>query len=43
LRGHDVTLYEKRQLGGVLIEASVPDFKSDIKRLVSQSLEGCCP
>lgn len=34
LRGHDVTLYEKRQLGGVLIEASVPDFKSDIKRLI---------
>ena len=35
LRGHKVTLYEKRQLGGVLIEASVPEFKSDIRRLIS--------
>ncbi|MEW6666166.1 MAG: DUF561 domain-containing protein [Thermodesulfobacteriota bacterium] len=36
LRGHEVTLYEKRELGGVLIEASVPDFKSpDLKPLVS--------
>ncbi len=34
LRGHNVTLYEKRELGGVLIEASVPEFKSDIKRLI---------
>jgi 2-enoate reductase len=31
LRGHDVTLYEKNsQLGGHLIEASVPQFKEDI-------------
>ncbi len=31
LRGHDVTLYEKNsQLGGHLIEASVPKFKEDI-------------
>ena len=31
LRGHDVTLYEKSiQLGGHLIEASVPKFKEDI-------------
>jgi 2,4-dienoyl-CoA reductase-like NADH-dependent reductase (Old Yellow Enzyme family)/thioredoxin reductase len=30
-RGHDVTLYEKsNQLGGHLIEASVPKFKEDI-------------
>jgi 2,4-dienoyl-CoA reductase-like NADH-dependent reductase (Old Yellow Enzyme family)/thioredoxin reductase len=35
LRGHRVTLYEKRNLGGVLIEASVPEFKSDLRRLVS--------
>ncbi|MDP2931015.1 MAG: FAD-dependent oxidoreductase [Chloroflexota bacterium] len=35
LRGHDVTLYEKRQLGGALIEASAPDFKPDLKRLIS--------
>lgn len=34
LRGHDVTLYEKRKLGGALIEASVPEFKADIRRLV---------
>jgi len=32
---HDVTLYEKRQLGGALIEASIPEFKSDLKRLLS--------
>jgi len=30
-RGHKVTLYEKRKLGGVLNEASVPEFKSDIR------------
>jgi len=31
LRGHNVTLYEKNsQLGGHLIEASVPKFKEDI-------------
>ena len=35
LRGHGVTLYEKRKLGGVLIEASVPEFKSDIRRLIN--------
>jgi 2-enoate reductase len=34
LRGHRVTLYEKRdRLGGHLIEGSVPLFKSDIKML----------
>ncbi len=31
LRGHDVTLFEKRKLGGALHEASVPEFKSDIR------------
>ncbi|MFX0203318.1 MAG: FAD-dependent oxidoreductase [Candidatus Hodarchaeota archaeon] len=35
LGGHRVTLYEKRKLGGALIEASVPEFKSDLKRLIS--------
>lgn len=35
LSGHDVTLYEKRQLGGTLIEASAPEFKPDLKRLLS--------
>ncbi|HHW37004.1 MAG TPA: FAD-dependent oxidoreductase [Bacillales bacterium] len=33
LRGHDVTLYEKRELGGALIEASTPRFKSDLVAL----------
>jgi len=31
LRGHEVTLYEKRRLGGALREASAPDFKGDIR------------
>lgn len=28
LKGHEVTLFEKRDLGGALLEASLPDFKS---------------
>lgn len=36
LKGHDVTLYEKRGLGGALIEASIPEFKApDLKPLVA--------
>lgn len=35
LRGHHVTLFEKRKLGGALIEASVPDFKADLKPLIA--------
>jgi 2,4-dienoyl-CoA reductase-like NADH-dependent reductase (Old Yellow Enzyme family)/thioredoxin reductase len=35
LRGHEVTLFEKRKLGGALIEASTPDFKADIRPLIS--------
>jgi len=34
LRGHKVTLFEKRQLGGMLIEASVPEFKADLRKLI---------
>ena len=35
LKGHKVTLYEKRELGGALIEASVPEFKApDLKPLI---------
>jgi len=35
IRGHTVILYEKtEELGGHLIEASVPDFKEDIRRLL---------
>ncbi len=36
LKGHDVTLYEKRALGGALLEASIPDFKApDLKPLIA--------
>ena len=35
LRGHDVILYEKRKLAGVLNEASIPEFKADIRPLIS--------
>ena len=35
LRGHEVTLYEKRKLGGALIEASIPEFKIDLRPLIS--------
>jgi NADPH-dependent 2,4-dienoyl-CoA reductase/sulfur reductase-like enzyme len=36
LKGHDVTLYEKRELGGALVEASIPEFKApDLKPLVA--------
>ena len=35
LRGHNVTLFEKRELGGILIEASAPEFKADIRRLIN--------
>ncbi len=34
LMGHEVTLFEKRKLGGMLIEASIPEFKADIRRLI---------
>jgi NADPH-dependent 2,4-dienoyl-CoA reductase/sulfur reductase-like enzyme len=33
-RGHAVTLYEKRALGGVSIEGSVAEFKSDLRPLI---------
>ena len=34
LRGHSVTLYEKRKLGGALLEAAVPEFKIDLRPLI---------
>jgi pyruvate/2-oxoglutarate dehydrogenase complex dihydrolipoamide dehydrogenase (E3) component len=35
LKGYTVTLYEKRELGGALLEASIPEFKApDLKPLV---------
>ncbi len=34
LRGHAVTLFEKRKLGGALVEASVPEFKADLRKLI---------
>lgn len=40
LRGHSVVLYEKREkLGGHLIEASVPTFKEDTKRILEWFLK----
>jgi 2-enoate reductase len=36
IRGHEVALYEKdKALGGHLIEASVPDFKTPMKKLLN--------
>ncbi len=34
LYGHHVTLFEKGRIAGHLIEASVPEFKKDIERLI---------
>ncbi len=34
-RGHRVTLFERRALGGLLNEGSVPAFKSDLRLLVT--------
>jgi len=35
LKGHRVTLFEKRELGGALLEASIPEFKApDLKPLI---------
>lgn len=31
-RGHQVTIYEKREPGGTMIEASAPEYKADIRR-----------
>lgn len=33
-RGHEVTIYEKRDIGGMMIEAAVPDNKANIRRLI---------
>lgn len=33
-RGHKVTIFEKRDFGGAMIEASVPDNKANIRRLI---------
>jgi 2,4-dienoyl-CoA reductase-like NADH-dependent reductase (Old Yellow Enzyme family)/thioredoxin reductase len=36
LKGHEVTLYERRELGGALLEAAFPDFKApDLKPLIA--------
>ena len=34
-RGHDVILFEKRKIGGLLIEAGAPEYKKDIRRLIT--------
>lgn len=33
--GHKATVYEKNEIGGALIQASVPNYKSDIRRLIA--------
>jgi NADPH-dependent 2,4-dienoyl-CoA reductase/sulfur reductase-like enzyme len=33
-RGHKVTLFEKRGIGGAMIEASAPEHKANIRRLI---------
>ena len=38
LKGHDVTIYEKRKLGGYLHEASAPEFKEDIRHLIDYQI-----
>lgn len=38
LRGHDVTLFEKNKLGGLLHEASAPEFKADIRPLMKYQM-----
>jgi len=35
IKGHKVTLYEKRDLGGNLIEDSTPDYKKERKQLIT--------
>jgi 2,4-dienoyl-CoA reductase-like NADH-dependent reductase (Old Yellow Enzyme family)/thioredoxin reductase len=34
LKGHDVTLFEKRELGGLLLVAALPEFKKDLVPLI---------
>ncbi|MDD7390888.1 MAG: FAD-dependent oxidoreductase [Lachnospiraceae bacterium] len=34
-RGHQVTLFEKRKLGGLVNEASTPEFKADLRRMIA--------
>ena len=38
LRGHDVTLFEEKELGGLLHEASTPEFKADIRPLMAYQI-----
>lgn len=38
LRGHHVTIFEKEKTGGQLYEASVPEFKADIRALKASML-----
>jgi 2,4-dienoyl-CoA reductase-like NADH-dependent reductase (Old Yellow Enzyme family)/thioredoxin reductase len=34
MMGHPVILFEKRKMGGMLIEASIPEFKADLRPLI---------
>ena len=38
LRGHNVTLFEEKELGGLLHEASTPEFKADIRPLMAYQI-----
>jgi 2,4-dienoyl-CoA reductase (NADPH2) len=38
--GHKVTIYEKRELGGTLLEASRADFKKDIRPMIARLVRG---
>ena len=38
LRGHNVTLFEKRKLGGVLNEGSAGEFKADLRFLITNMI-----
>lgn len=38
LRGHDVTIFEEKELGGLLHEASTPEFKADIRPLMKYQI-----
>jgi pyruvate/2-oxoglutarate dehydrogenase complex dihydrolipoamide dehydrogenase (E3) component len=43
LKGHDVTLYEKRELGGALVEAAIPEFKAPDLGPLKEYLAGQMP
>lgn len=38
LRGHDVTVYEEKEKGGLMHEASAPEFKADIRPFIEYQI-----